>query len=120
MTLDIDDVVTRMGLALKDAAGAELPLVRGYAEAKARAVTHYADLIADAYAKGVLDDAEMQRELQEIEHMTRRFARNLKGVAGVTAERAARAALGVLFGAMRAGLSFAGSPMPAALTEDRA
>ncbi len=119
MTLDIDEVVTRMGLALRDAAGADLPIVRGYAEAKARAVTQYADLIADAYAKGVLDDDEMKREMEEIEHMTRRFARNLKGVAGVTAERAARAALGVLFGAMRAGLSLSGSPMPSALTELR-
>ena len=115
MTLDIDDVVTRMNLALKDVAGADVPLVRGYADAKARAVTQYADLIADAYAKGVLDDVEMQRELVEIEHMTRRFARNLKGLAGVTAGRAAKAAVGVLFGAMRAALSFSGSPLPAAL-----
>ena len=117
MTLDIDDVIGRMTLALKDVAGADLPLPSRYGEAKVRAVTQYADLIADAYAAGALDEDDMRREIEEIENMTRRFTRNLKGFAGVSAERASRAAVGVLLGAMRAGLSFAGSPMPPALTE---
>lgn len=117
MIIDIDDVIGRMQLALNGVCGADLPLLRGYTAAKVRAVTRYADLIADAYASGLLDDAEMKRELDEIEHMTRRFTRNIRGLAGVTAERAATAATGVLFGALRAGLGMAGAPMPAALTE---
>lgn len=117
MTLDIDDVIGRMNLALKEVAGADVPMLSRYGEAKARAVAKYADLIADAYATGALDEADMKRELAEIEHMTRRFTRNLKGLAGVTAERAARAAAGVLLGAMRAGLSYAGSPLPKGLTD---
>lgn len=116
MTLDIDDIVNRMTLALKGVAGADLPIGRGYAAAKARAVAHYADLIADAYAKGAIDDEQMRAELQEIEHMTRRFTRNMKGLAGVAAERAARETLGVLFAGLRAGLSFAGAPLPVGLT----
>jgi hypothetical protein len=115
MTLDIDDVVGRLNLALREVAGADIPLLGRYGEAKARAVTQYADLIADAYAAGALDDDELKRELEEIEHMTRRFTRNLKGFAGVASERASRAAVGVLLGAMRAGLSFAGSPIPSGL-----
>jgi|AACY02.3.fsa_nt_gi hypothetical protein len=117
MILDVDETVGRMQVALNRAVGADLPCVRGYAAAKARAVTHYADLIADAYAAGLLDDDEMKRELQEIEHMTRRYARALKGVASVAAEKAAKAATGVLFGAMRAGLGYAGSPLPAGLVD---
>jgi hypothetical protein len=116
MIIDLDDTVGRIQLALNDVAGADLPLARGYVAAKARAVAQYADLIADAYAVGLLDDAEMKRELAEIEHMTRRFTGNMRGLAGVTAERAATAAVGVLFAAMRAGLGFAGSPMPEGLT----
>lgn len=119
MTLDIDAVVGRINLALKDIAGADIPVMSRYGEAKARAVAQYADLIADAYAAGALDEHDLRRELDEIEHMTRRFTRNLKGFAGVTAERAAREALGVVLGAMRAGLSYAGSPLPPGLTEQR-
>jgi hypothetical protein len=115
MTLDIDDVIGRMNLALREIAGADVPLLSRYGEAKARAVAQYADLIADAYASGALDEDDMKRELEEIEYMTRRFTRNLKGFAGVTHERASRAAVLVLFGAMRAGLSFAGSPLPGGL-----
>jgi hypothetical protein len=117
MTLDIDDVVGRMSLALREALGADLPILRGYAQAKARAVAQYAKLIADAYAAGQIDDGEMKRDLDEIEHMTRRFARGFRGVAGATAERAARDAVAALFGALRAGLSFAGAPLPTGLRD---
>ncbi|TVQ55219.1 MAG: hypothetical protein EA355_10405 [Rhodobacteraceae bacterium] len=117
MVLDIDDVVGRMTLALKSAVGADVPVARGYAATKARAVTHYADLIASAYAAGAIDDEAMKRELAEIEHMTRRFTQNTRGLAGATAEKAAREVVGVLFGAIRLSLGLAGSPMPAGLTE---
>ena len=116
MIVDVDETIGRIQIALNQVSGAEIPLVRGYAAAKARAVTQYADLIADAYASGLLDDDEMKRELEEIEHMTRRFTRNMKGLAGVAAERAATAAIGVLFGAIRGGLGLAGSPLPEGLT----
>jgi tetrahydromethanopterin S-methyltransferase subunit F len=119
MTLDIEAVVGRINLALKDVAGADIPVLSRYGEAKARAVAQYADLIADAYAAGALDEHDMKREIDEIEHMTRRFTRNLKGFAGVTAERAAREAVGVVLAAMRAGLSYVGSPLPAGLIDPR-
>ena len=119
MTIDIEALVGRINLALKDVAGADIPVLSRYAEAKARAVAQYADLIADAYAAGVLSDADLKREIDEIEHMTRRFTRNLKGLAGVTAERAAREAVGAVLASMRAGLSYAGSPLPAGLVEAR-
>lgn len=118
MTLDADDVIRRLHLALREVAGADIPLLNRYTEAKARAVAQYAALIADAYASGALGDDDMRREIDEIEHMTRRFTRNLKGFAGVTAERAARAAVGVLIGSLRAGLSFAGRPLPAGIARD--
>ncbi len=114
MTINITDVATRMGLALKDVVGADLPLVRGYADAKAQAVVQYADLIATAYAAGALDDAQMKAEFEEIEHMTRRYARTMRGLTGVAAERAAQAALGVLFDAVRTGLALSGAPLPVA------
>ena len=115
MVLNIDDVVGRMTLALKGAVGADVPVVRGYAEAKARAVTQYADLIASAYAAGAIDDETMKRELAEIEHMTRRFTQTIRGLAGASAEKAAREVVAVLFGAIRLGLGLAGSPLPAGL-----
>lgn len=111
MTLDAEDVARRLSFALRSAGGAALPAASPAAEAKARAVAQYAALIADAYADGALSDAEMAAEIDEIAHMTRRFARTLRGATGAAVERAAREALRVLFGALRAGLSFAGAPL---------
>jgi hypothetical protein len=123
MTLDVDDIVRRLRLTLRQVCGTGLPVHGGYAETKARAVGQYAAMIADAYASGALSDADMRRELDEIEHMTRRFATALKGLPGGVAEMAARAATAVVFGALRAGLSFAGAPLSPTLTtrlDDRA
>ncbi len=115
MTLDIEDVVNRLSFTMRGLRGAELPALGAAADAKARALTQYAALIADAYAAGALTEAEMRRELDEIEHMTRRWAGTMRGVGGAGVEAAARKALGVLFGALRAGLSFAGAPLTEAL-----
>jgi hypothetical protein len=43
--------------------------------------------------------------------MTRRFAGAMKGLPGGLVDIAARRALSVIFGALRAGLSFAGAPL---------
>ena len=117
MTLDTEDVATRLSLALRGAVGADLPVSSAAGAARARAVTQYVAMIADAYADGALDDAEMKHELQEIAHMTRRYAGSIPGVAGAVAEQAKRRAVGVVFGALRASLSFAGAPLPQGLTE---
>ncbi len=116
MTLDIDDVATRLAFALRRAVGAELPGGGPAGGAKARALAQYASMISDAYAAGSLDDEEMRQELVEIAHMTRRYAGAIQGVAGAVAEHAKRSAVEVVFGALRASLSFAGAPLPQGLT----
>jgi hypothetical protein len=116
MTLDIDDVCRRLSFALRSLAGADLPAVSAAAEERARAVTQYAALIADAYASGALSEDEMRRELDEIERMTRSYASAMRGLAGAAVETAARNALFVVFGALRAGLSFAGAPLSETLS----
>jgi hypothetical protein len=117
MVLDIDDVVGRVQLALKTVIGADVPVLCGYAAAKARAVTRYADLIADAYAAGLLDDDEMARELHEIAVMTHRFTTALRGYPPAVTAKAADAATSVIFGAIRGALGFAGSPLPEGLVD---
>jgi hypothetical protein len=120
MVLDIDEIVGRVQLALKSVVGADVPVLCGYAAAKARAVVRYADLIADAYAAGLLDDEEMGRELDEIAHMTRRFTGSLRGHPPAVSDRAAEAALSVIVGAIRGGLGFAGAPLPPGLAAESA
>lgn len=115
MTLDIDDVAARLSLALRRVCGDHLPMTSDAAAADARAVTRYAAMIADAYAAGALDDDEMKRELQEIALRTHRYAGALQGVAGAVADRAGRAAVEVVFGALRSSLSFVGAPLPRGL-----
>jgi predicted metallopeptidase len=115
MVLDIDEIVGRVQLALKQVVGADVPVLCGYAAAKARAVARYADLIADAYAAGLLDEEEMARELDEIAHMTRRFTGALRGHPPAVCDHAAEAALAVIFGAIRGALGFAGTPLPQGL-----
>jgi hypothetical protein len=87
------------------------------AAAKARAVTRYADLIADAYSAGLLDDEEMARELHEIAVMTHRFTTALRGYPPAVTAKAADAATSVIFGAIRGALGFAGSPLPEGLVD---
>lgn len=117
MTFDVDDVARRLAFALRRFTGADLPpSPGGYADAKARAVTQYAALIADAYAAGALTETEMRREIDEIENMTRRYAGTLRGLAGAAAQAAAATAVSVVFGALRAGLSLAGAPLPETLS----
>lgn len=120
MTLDTEDVAARLSLVLRGAVGTGLPITSAAVAARARAVTQYAAMIADAYADGALDDAEMRRELEEIAHMTRRYAGSIQGVAGAVAEQAKRAAVGVVLGALRASLSFSGAPLPQGLAEGAA
>jgi hypothetical protein len=111
MPLDTDDLRRRLSFALRSLAGADIPAVIAAADAKAFAITRYVALIADAWTEGKLTDDDMRREMDEIERMTRSYAAGLKGVAGGTAELAARRALAVVFGALRAGLSFQGAPL---------
>ncbi len=111
MPLHVDDVVARLHFELRESLTADLALLSPYAEAKTRAVAHYAALIAEAYAAGRIGEDDMARELDELADMTRRFARSLRGLAGAAAERVARGALRSLFANLRATLSFDGSPL---------
>lgn len=120
MTLDIEDVATRLNLVLRRAMGGDLPTASADSVAGARAVARYAAMIADAYAAGSLEDEEMRRELREIARMTRIHAGAIHGVAGAVAEQARRAAVDVVLGALRASLGFAGAPLPQGMAESAA
>jgi hypothetical protein len=115
LTLNVDDVVARLHFDLRATLTADLAMLSPYAEAKARAVAHYAALIADAYVAGRIGEDDMARELDEIAEMTRRFTRGLRGLAGATAERVARSALRTVSANLRAALSLSGSPLTPAL-----
>ena len=115
MTLDIEDVVTRIGMTLRGFGGAGLPVLCPEALAGVRALAQHAAMVADAYADGALSDDEMARELEAMRHMTRGYAGSLRGLPGSVVEAVARAAQHTLFGALRPSLSFAGAPLPRGL-----
>lgn len=114
MTLDIEDVVTRLGMTLRGL-GVGAPFPGSDAAVRTRALAAHAAMIADAYASGGLTDEEMAHELDALRAMTRDYAGALKGLPGPVVEAAARAAQRTLSGALRASLSFVGAPLPRAL-----
>jgi hypothetical protein len=112
MILDPKEAEGRVALALKRALGPDAPRFGGYGALKARATAHYASLIAEAWAAGALEERELHAELREIEHMTRRWVKEMRGLPGGAVEQAAQAAVAAIIGAVRGSASLAGAAAP--------
>ena len=91
MAIDFDQLTAEIGLVVSRIAQADLALLRGYSEAKARAIASFTMILGEAYAKGTISDEEMKEELVELERMVVRFVRNLEALAVTTIERLTRA-----------------------------
>lgn len=90
MAIDFDQLTAEIGLVVSRIAQADLALLRGYSEAKARAIASFTMILGEAYAKGKISDEEMKEELIELERMVVRFVRNIEALAVTTVERLLR------------------------------
>jgi len=90
MAQNFDAVTAEIGLVVSGILKTDLALLRGYSQAKARSIASFTLLLGEAYAAGRMSDAQMKREMEELERMVVRFVRNIQALATTTIERVLR------------------------------
>ena len=111
--IDVDNLVRDMGAAMSGILNTDVKLLRGYSRTKAKTIARFTKLIAEGYASGEIDDAEMEDELDELDDMVARFVRNIRALANTTIERLIKAVTTSLYGAIKGVAAGAGVPIPA-------
>jgi hypothetical protein len=90
MTQNYDTLTSQIGSVVSGILVTDLALLRGYSQAKARAIASFTLLLADGYANGSISGEQMADETAELERMVVRFVRNIQALAVTTIERLLR------------------------------
>lgn len=90
MARNFDALTAEIGLVVSNILKTDLALLRGYSQAKARAIASFTLILGEGYAVGKIGDAQLQSELEELDRMVTRFVRNLQALATTTIERLLR------------------------------
>jgi len=86
MAQSIDTLAAEIGRTVSRILKTDIALLRGYSQAKARAIARFTTLIGEARAAGTLDAGQMKAEMEELERMVVRFVRNIRALATTAAE----------------------------------
>ena len=79
-----------IGLVVTRIVSSDLALLRGYSQAKARAIASFTLLLGEGFAAGSISEDQMSQEMAELERMVVRFVRNIQALATTTIERLLR------------------------------
>ncbi len=90
MAQDFDTLTAGIGLAVSNIVSTDLALLRGYSQAKARAIASFTLPLGEGYAAGSISEEQMAQEMEELERMVVRFVRNIQALATTTIERLLR------------------------------
>ena len=90
MAQNFDTLTSEIGLVVTKIVNTDLALLRGYSQAKARAIASFTLLLGEGYASGSISAAQMTQEMDELERMVVRFVRNIQALATTTIERLLR------------------------------
>jgi hypothetical protein len=112
MANTLDTLTAEIGLVVTKIATTDLALLRGYSQAKARAIASYTLLLGEGYAAGTVSDEQMTQEMAELERMVLRFVRNLQALAATTIERILRGIGDLLMTTLRALTGLSLLPLP--------
>jgi hypothetical protein len=91
MAQNLDALTSEIGLVVTSILNTDLALLRGYSQARARAVASFTLLLAEGYAGGSISSEQVAEETAELERMVVRFVRNIQALAITTVERLLRA-----------------------------
>ena len=91
MAQNLDALTSEIGLVVTSILNTDLALLRGYSQAKARAIASFTLLLAEGYAGGSISTEQVAEETAELERMVVRFVRNIQALAITTIERLLRA-----------------------------
>ncbi len=101
MARDFDHLTAGIGLTVTKIVETDLALLRGYSQAKARAIASFTLLLGEGYAAGSISEEQMTQEMNELERMVVRFVRNLQALATTTVERLLRGIGDLLMATLR-------------------
>ena len=90
MAQNFDQLTGEIGLVVTRIVNTDLALLRGYSQAKARAIASFTLLLGEGYAAGTISEEQMTQEMDELERMVVRFVRNIQALATTTIERLLR------------------------------
>ena len=111
--INVNELLQNIGDAMSNILNTDVKLLRGYSKAKAHTIARFTKLIAEGYANGEIDEAELEQELDELDDMVARFIRNIKALANTTIERLIKAVTTTLYDAIKGVAAGAGVPLPA-------
>ncbi len=101
MAQEFDTLTAGIGLAVTRIVETDLALLRGYSQAKARAIASFTLLLGEGYAAGTISEEQMTQEMDELERMVIRFVRNIQALATTTVERLLRGIGDLLMATLR-------------------
>ena len=87
MAQNLDALTAEIGLVVTNILQTDLALLRGYSQAKARAIASFTLILGEGYAAGRIPEEQLSREMVELERMVTRFLRNIQALATTTIER---------------------------------
>ena len=87
MAQNFDTLTGEIGIVVTKIINTDLALLRGYSQAKARAIASFTLLLGEGYAAGSISEDQMAQEVVELERMVARFVRNIQALATTTIER---------------------------------
>ena len=90
MAQNFDTLTGEIGLVVTRIVNTDLALLRGYSQAKARAIASFTLLLGEGYAAGSISEEQMAQEAVELERMVARLVRNIQALATTTIERLLR------------------------------
>ncbi len=101
MAQNFDQLTAGIGAAVSSIVRTDLALLRGYSQAKARAIASFTLLLGEGYAAGSISEEQMSQEMEELERMVVRFVRNIQALATTTIERLLRGIGNLLMATLR-------------------
>jgi hypothetical protein len=101
MAQNFDTLTGEIGLVVTKIVNTDLALLRGYSQAKARAIASFTLLLGEGYAAGSISEEQMTHETVELERMVARFVRNIQALATTTIERLLRGIQDLLMTTLR-------------------
>jgi hypothetical protein len=109
---DVGAVVDSVKTEVSGILGKDIATWRGFSERQLQALAKQAQIIAQGYASGDLDDDDVHFFLDGLEDMTENFALTLRGLVTVTVEKVWNATMKVLLDAVKGAVGGAGKIIP--------
>lgn len=109
---DVGAVVDGVKGAVTGILGKDVETWRGFSERQVQALAKQAQLIAEGYASGGLDDDDVHFFIDGLEKMAENFALTLRGLVMITIEKVWNATMKVLLDAVKTALGGVGKAIP--------